>query len=240
MVLVRRFAFAMMIIGFAGGGCTTVPWIQELRLAPTGLAPKDSIAIILRSPVEDERLSELENKVTGCIRDAFGDTYPDLRFVPAEELRKLVFPQLSTETIPTGELLWQGLQRDPAFHGRIAPLGLRYLIAVNAEESTRLTGFEGGPGSSMLGGPLAHWSWERSAIIEAIVVDTKHHRVSGHVLAYASGKSEAGIRLVTVPFPVPVPYGMTSFPASVACQALGERLVKFLTGEIPAEGQAAK
>lgn len=241
MVLVRRFVFAVFILSLAAGGCTTA-WIQEVRFAPTGLAPQDAIAVILTSPLEEERLSELENEVTGCIQDALGQTHSDFRTVPSDELRKLASPDRTTEKIPLGGFSWETLAADPAFYGRIAPLGLRYLIAVNTTEGSRLTDFEWAGGSKVLGapGPLLHWSWERSSLMEAVVLDTRHRRVAGAVQAYASGKSEAGLMLLIFPIPLPVPYVTPSFPQSVACRGLGEGLAKFLAGETPAEEQAPK
>lgn len=236
MVSVRGVALAVVITGLAGGGCTAAR-VRELRLAPTGLTPRDSIAVILLSHLEDEKLAELEGRMTGCIRDALGRIHSDLRIIPTAEFRKLAFSDLNAEKIPTGELLRQALYLERTYHERITPLGLRYLIAVSAEETSRLTAFEGGTGNSLMGGPLALWTWDKAALMEATVVDTGNHRVAGFVQAYSSGKAEAGFRLITIPFPVPIPYGMTSFPSSAACRGLGDGVAKFLAGESPVQGQ---
>ncbi|MFQ5903011.1 MAG: hypothetical protein ACE5JO_04910 [Candidatus Binatia bacterium] len=237
-VLARRFAFALLFITLAGSGCTTA-WIREHRLAPTGLAFQDTIAVIVTSPLQHEHFPELENTVMGCIQDALPETYSDVRIIPSDEFRKLAVPDPAIETNSPGDVLWQSLLRDPAFHDRIAPLGLRYLIVVSIEERTRLTDFEW-MGVASIGGPSLDWSWERSVLMEVIVVDARHRRVAGFVQAYATGKSGAGVMLVTFPIPLPVPYGTASFPLSVACQGLGEGLAKFLTDGSPAEEQAAE
>ncbi len=241
MGLSRPACAALLTLSLLGGGCTTV-WVQERRLAPTGLAPQDAIALILTSPLGNEQLSGIENQVTGCIRDALGQTHPDLRIVPSDEFRKSVFSDLTIEKISPGNFSWESLLRDAVFYGRVASLGLRYLINVNVEERTRLSDFEWNAATNVLGGPgpLLHWTRESSTLMQAIVVDARHRRVAGGVQAFATGKSGAGVKLIMFPIPLPIPYATVSFPISVACQGLGEGLAKFLTAESPEEAQAAK
>ena len=240
-ILVGWFAFAFLLISLAAAGCTSV-WVQERRLAPTGLAPQDAIALILTLPLGNEQLSELEKKVTECIRGALGQAYSDLRIVPSDEFRKLVFSDSTIEKISPGNFSWEGLLRDPVFYGRVASLGLRYLINVNVEEGSRLADFEWNAATNVLGGPapLLHWTREDSTLMEAIVVDARHRRVAGGVYAFATGKSGAGVKLITFPIPLLIPYATASFPKSVACQGLGEGLAKFLTEESPVAEQATK
>ena len=211
-------------------------------MAPTGLAPRDAIAVIFPSPLGDEQLSGLENDVTKCIRDGLGYTYSDLRIISSDDFRKLVFSDSTIEKISPGNFSWESLIRDPVFYGRVASLGLRYLINVNVEEGSRIVDFEWNAVTNVLGGPapLLHWTRESSTFMQAIVVDAKNRRVAGAVQAFATGKSGAGVKLITFPFPLPIPYATVSFPASVACQGLGEGLAKFLTDESPEKAQATK
>lgn len=236
----RAVCLALLTISLVGGGCTSV-WVQERRLAPTGLAPQDAIAVIFTSPLGDEQMSGLENDVTKCIRDALGQTLSDLRIISSDEFRKVAFPD-PTEKIAPGNFSWESLMGDPAFYGRVASLGLRYLINVNVEEGSRLADFEWNAASVVLGGgaPLLHWTRESSTLMQAIVVDARHRRVAGGVQAFATGKSGAGVKIIAFPIPLPIPYATASFPKSVACQGLGEGLAKFLTEESPAEAQATK
>jgi len=240
MVSARRLIFALFIISLAGGGCTT-SWVRERRLAPTGLAPQDAIAVILTLPLGDEQMSRLENDVTQCIRGALGQPYADLRIVSSDEFRKRAFPDPTTEKIAPGSFSWESLIRDPVFYGRVASLGLRYLINVNVEEGSRIADFEWNGATNALGGPapLLHWTRENSTLIQAVVVDARHRRIAGGVLAFATGKSGAGVKIITFPFPLPIPYVTASFPNSVACQGMGEGLAKFLTDEQP-EGEQTR
>ena len=237
----RQLLFALLIISLAGGGCTTA-WVQERRLAPTGLASQDAIGIILTTPIKDEDLPGLESEVTGCIQSALGGTHPNIRIISPNEFRSAAFPNLSIHQIPSGYLSWQKLLRDPAFHTKIAPLGLRYVLAVDTEEGRRLTNVEWNAATSMLGGPgpSLSASWDNEVLLETIVVDAKHRRVAGAVHAYAKGNSGAGLSLVTFPFPFLLPHGMTSFPFGVACRGLGEGLAQFLADESAAEEGATK
>ncbi|MEK6601033.1 MAG: hypothetical protein AABZ09_04040 [Candidatus Binatota bacterium] len=209
-------------------------------MAPTGLAPQDAIAVILAAPVKDEYSSELENQVTECVQGALGGIHPGIRIIPPNQFRKLAFPDLTIDQIPSGYFSWQSLLRDPVFHNKIAPLGLRYVLAVNTEESRRVTDAEWTAATSMLGGPgpSLSWSWENEVLMEAIVVDARHRRIAGAVHAYAKGNSGAGVSLMTFPSPFLLPHGRASFPFGVACRGLGEALAKFLTEESSAAEQA--
>ncbi len=240
-VSVRRLIFALFIISLAGGGCTTA-WVQERRLAPTGLAPKDAVAIILTAAVKEEHLSELESPVMGCVQSALAGVQPDIRIIPSHEFRKLAFPDLTADQIPSGYFAWQRLLREPAFLQRIAPLGLRYVLAVDTEQARRLTEVEWNAVTSMLGGPGPSLtaSWDNEVLLETIVVDARHRRVAGAVHAYAKGNSGAGVSLVTFPVPFLLPHGMPSFPFGAACRGLGDALARFLADESPPAEQAAK
>ncbi|TAJ98536.1 hypothetical protein EPO44_11445, partial [bacterium] len=228
----KWYVLALLIISFGGGGCTTA-WVQARRLAPTGLAPEDAIAVILTAPVKDEYLSELENQVTGCVQGALSEIHPDIRILLPNEFRRLVFPDLAVDQIPSGYFSWQSFLRDAASYNKIAPLGLRYVLAVNTEESRRVTDAEWSAATSMLGGPgpSLSWSWENEVLLEAIAVDVRYRRIAGAVHAYAKGNSGAGVSLLTFPSPFLLPHGRASFPFGVACRGLGEALAKFLTDE---------
>lgn len=233
--------FALLLVGLAGAGCTTA-WVQEQRVAPTGLASQDVVGVMLAAPVKDDYLTELEDQVTGCVQSYLKGTHPDLRIIPPSEFRKLAFPDLTADQLPSGYFAWQRLLRDPAFYVKIAPLGLRYVLAVGTEQGHRLTEVEWSAATSMLGGPgpSLSASWDNEVLLEAIVVDARHRRVAGAVQAYAKGKSGAGVSLVTLPVPLLLPHGITSFPFGVACRGLGEGLAKFLVEGGPGEETAAR
>lgn len=237
----RPFVFLLLALNFAQPGCTTVS-VLERRLAPTGLASQDAIALIVTAPIRNEQISELENQVTGCVQSALSGLHPDIRIIYPNEFRKLVFPNLTMDQIPSGYFAWQSLLRDSTFYGKIAPLGLRYVLAVDTEEGRRLTDVEWNAATSMLGGPgpSLSASWENSVLLQAIVVDAKNRRVAGAVQAYASGKSGAGVSLITFRLPLLLPHGMPSFPFGGACRELGEALAKFLADKNEEEAQAAQ
>ncbi len=210
-------------------------------MAPTGLASQDAIAVILTAPVKDEYLSELENQVTGCVQSSISEIHRDIRIILPNEFRKLAFPDLTVDQIPSGYFSWQSFLRDTASYNKIAPLGLRYVLAVNTEESRRVTEAEWSAATSMLGGPgpSLSWSWENEVLMEAIAVDVRYRRIAGAVHVYAKGNSGAGVSLMTFPSPFLLPHGRASFPFGVACRGLGEALAKFLTDEQP-EGEQTR
>ena len=241
MTVSRAVCLALLTFSLVGDGCTTA-WVQEHRLAATGLAPEDTFGVILAAPVKDELSPELEKQVTECVESALGGNQPAIRIISPNQLRKLAFPGLTIDQLPSGYFSWRSLLRDPAFYNKVAPLGLRYVLAVNTQESRRVTEAEWTAATSMLGGPgpSLTWSWENEVLLEAIVVDAARRRIAGAVHAYAKGNSGAGISLLTFPSPFLLPHGRVSFPFGVACRGLGEALAKFLRGESPPEEQAAK
>jgi len=121
-------------------------------------------------------------------------------------------------------------------------LGLRYVLAVDAEQGRRLTEVEWNAATSMLGGPgpSLSASWDNEVLLETIVVDAKHRRVAGAVHAYAKGNSGAGVSLVTFPMPFLLPHGMPSFPFGVACSGLGEKLATFLADKHEEKAQVSQ
>lgn len=236
-----RFLCALFAFLLGGAGCTTA-WVQERRLAPTGLAPQDAVAILVAAPVKEETLSQLEIPVAQCVQSALGDIAPGIRIIPPQEFRELVFPDLTPDQLPSDYFAWQRLVREPLFHGKIAPLGLRYVLALNAEQGRRLADVEWTAATSMLGGPGPSLtaSWENEVLLEAIIVDAARRRIAGAVHAYAKGHSGAGVSLVTFPAPFLLPHGMPSFPFGVACRGLGEKLAAFLADKDGEVAQAAE
>ena len=232
-----RALVLLFLTAVAGAGCATA-FVREDRSAPTGLAPGDAIAILLSSSLDDERLAELEQTLAGCLRAGLGHGYATVRIVSSKEFFDHDAAQKAEGQ--SRRFTWDSLAGDPVFYRRIAALKLRYLIVINAQEGSRLTDAQWSGGSKMLGlpGPLVNWSWQNSALLEAIVLDVKGRRLSGSVQALAIGKSGAGLMLLVFPFPIPVPYVTPSFPQSAACRGFGDGLAKFLTGESPAEGEA--
>jgi hypothetical protein len=240
MELAPRLLCALFVLVLGGAGCATA-WVQERRLAPTGLAPNDTVAIIVTAPIKEEALAQLESPVAQCVQSALGEMAPGIKILPPQEFRKLVFPDLSANQLPSDYYAWQRLLREPLFNGKIAPLGLRYVLALNAEQGRRLSEVEWTAATSMLGGPGPSLtaSWENEVLLEAIVVDAARRRIAGAVHAYAKGHSGAGVSLVTFPAPFLLPHGMPSFPFAVACRGLGDKLAAFLADKDGGEGQAA-
>ena len=237
----QRLLFVLFAFILGGIGCTTA-WVQERRLAPTGLAPNDTVALIVTAPLKEDALAQLESPVAQCVQSALDAIAPGIRIIPPQEFRQLVFPDLTPDQLPSDYYAWQRLLREPLFNGKIAPLGLRYVVALNAEQGRRLSDVEWTAATSMLGGPGPSLtaSWENEVLLEAIVVDAARRRIAGAVHAYAKGYSGAGVSLVTFPAPFLLPHGMPSFPFGVACRGLGDKLASFLAEKDGEKAQAAE
>jgi len=202
------------------------------REAPTGLGRGDAVTIIPAQRSGSEETAALVKKAAACIQDGLEESGWTGRMVPPGEFYQAAFPNLPAGEVPPGDFSWEQFVGDMGFQERIAPLGLRYLILVTADEGRdnrrSRTEFGGKPPAIAFSE-----SWDHYARMTATVLDTTHRRVAGTVAAVATGKSSSGLALLLFIFPIP--FGKPSFPVGPACGELGEGVAKFLTGENPPE-----
>ncbi len=211
-------AMAVLATGVLTAACTSGR-ADYSRIAPTGIAPGDAIAVILydfsgRDYSRGREYSlDLEEKVVTCISKAIREIAPTVQIVPPEEFRRVAFQDLTLAELPAGEEQWIALAADAAFRERVTPLNLRYAIGVKgfAWDSSRsdwwrALGYGGGQ------------VWERNSVFHATILDVKRAAVVGSVDATATGEI-AFFRLVVPP------------TETRACNELGEQVARFLVGE---------
>lgn len=221
-------AVGLFALGALAVGCTKA-WMSENRLAATGLGPQDAITVILVQRPGDEYSAGLESKVAGCVRNALQQIHSSVRIVPHDEFRQAAFSDPSLKELPQDDSSWQRLVGDPKFLERIAPLEVRYLIAVAVQEGRGPIDLHGGgAGSGGAGIGAIGVDWDRWAEMQATIMDMMHARVAGNVSSRARGKSAVGLAVFII---LPIPYGKPSFPLGTACWELGEGVAKFLAGE---------
>jgi hypothetical protein len=228
-----RFLIAVLFCGFAAAGCASKPQLHEDRVAATGIAAEEHIAILLssyeregvalaspgRENEEMREWEEVEQALESCVRREMAAAVRGLRFIPPSELRRKVFPSKSPKDLPRNpvQLLQSLSDGEPA--GRAASLRLRYLVVLDGKWSTG----PGSPGSA--GSPVIGWGWDRYSTLYATVLDLTHRRVAGEISASSRGPAGWGVGIVWI---IPVPFFIATQPESRACAGLGEALARFI------------
>ena len=231
---VLAFLFALLLGLAVGGAACTKAQVWEQRTAPTGIAPRDAVAVILgdysspktrteedvdgdRSGIEGNAKDEVEEDwLISCIRDAILKVHPTVRIVPSQEFRRAAFGALDVAPKPWGELI-----KDTQFKERIAPLGLRYLILVSGETGQNL---KFSSGSIMP--PVLRLVGPKDTSLKASVLDITHGRPAGKLDAFALGR----VMILILPLPIPM---KLAFTESLACEKLGEAVANFLGDKSP-------
>ena len=227
----------MLFCGFAAAGCASKPDVLENRVATTGIAAEEHIAILLSNYEnegvalagpgrEDEEMrvwEEVEQTLESCVRREMAAAVRDLRFVLPGELRHKVFPGKAPKDLPRSpvQLLQALSEGEPV--ARAASLRLRYLVVLDGRWSTGPGKFQGSSGAG--GGGAVGWGWDRHSTLNATVLDIAHQRIAGEVSASSSGPAGWGLGIV---FIIPVPFFFATQPESQACAGLGEALARFI------------
>jgi hypothetical protein len=192
--------------------CTTTN--VSVQGEPVRLAPGSAIAVSASAVLET-------NSTVRCVANSLDEAGDSLRVIPFRKFRDTVFdgedPQSGETALPDRMLQ---LKDDPRYRARLASLGVRYLVLVDAPETTQdFGGFDcagGGPGF------ICGASWDRNSTIRATTIDLVEGREIGRSTAYSRGQ-----RVVLLPLPM-------YFPAATegeACKALGKTLAEQFSGE---------
>jgi len=133
------------------------------------------------------------------------------------------FPDLPPEAAPRSPQFLGMLLDNPVFRDRIAPLNLRYLIAIGGETRVKqsggaIAGAAPAPAGAFLFGA---WVWNRDTQLVASILDVKQTGAAAEINAKASGT--AWLVLVEG-----LPIGAPAFTETNACARLGDKLSQFL------------
>ncbi len=165
----------------------------------------------------------IEGELVGCIRQGIRRIHPELRVVPPDEFRRLAFPDLPPDAAPRSPQYLGMLLDNAAFRKRIAPLNLRYLIAIGGETQVKQTGgliagTAPAPGGAVL---LGGWVWRRDTRLVASILDLKQPGSAAEMDATAKGT--AWLVLIEG-----LPLGAPAFTEANACAALGDKVARYL------------
>lgn len=218
-----RFATGLLTMGLLVGGCLSAQ-VSELREHADKIGPGEGVTILLhyhsRSPSAEARESEardVEQEIVGCVTNAVRRAHPRLRIVPPDEFRRVAFPDLPHAAAPRSVEYLSVLADHPIFRQRIAPLNLRYVIAVGGATAH----------SDAIGviGVAAIWVWSRHSRLAAAVLDLKQGGSATIAEATAEGVGTA------VWFILPI--GVPTRTETHACDDLGRRIAEFLSAAEP-------
>ena len=218
-----RFAVGLLTMVLLAIGCVSVQ-VREFTQAGWRIDPGEGITVLLhyhsRQPsavAREAEAREVEDEIVGCVAGVIRTAHPTVRIVSPEEFRRAAFPDLSPQAAPRSPEYLSLLLNHPVFRERIAPLNIRYLIAVGGETvQTGDVAAAGGPGAAVIIGV-----WARGSRLAAAVLDLKEARSEKVAEAMAGG---VGMFMFPLPIVIPTP------TEGRACQDLGERVAQFLSG----------
>ena len=163
--------------------------------------------------------------VESCITGAIEKQQPGLRIVPSREFIRVAFPDLPAGAAPTDMKYLGVVLPHPLFKERIAPLNLRYLIAVSGgTESDRSGGTISGAAPrafAVIGG----YVWDRKSTFHAIIIDLRSAQPA--VQAHSVSEGRAWLFFI---MPSPIVVGAPAFTETRACAELGAAIGSFLAG----------
>ena len=208
-------------------GCTTaqVNWSREMR---TRIDPNTAVAVVALREGDEAEDSSFATEAAECIQATIRRVYPTLRIIAREEFRRVAFPSAPAEPLLSAAQPFASVLEDPQFRNRIAPLGLRYLIAARGftvQQAKPIIGAAGAHGGAFT---VLGAVWDRRSRITATVFDLKQFRTAGEIAASASGKPWlvcVGLLVLCAPI------GAPAFTESKACKEVAEGVIKFLAGE---------
>lgn len=217
-VLVVHATFLVLMVF----GCTDIQ-VQQDRKTPTVIGANEKISFILdRSSIKDvENAKDMEKKIEECIGDALNKLEPPIQTVSAEAFREAAFPGIDYLSVPSSLESLNTLLQTAPFRERIDRLGLRYLLILKSEYSSKCETKGGCIGGGAGGLCLAFLVWNNETKMSANLVDLTKNCSAGEVKAKAIGHPWVGIVLI-------FPLGFPAFSEGPACNALGKQVANFI------------
>ncbi len=201
--------------------CTTTN--VSVQGEPVRLAPGSAIAVSASDALES-------NSTVRCVANALDEAGDSLRVISFRKFRDTIFdgedPQSGETDLP--DRMMQ-LTHDPLYRARLASLGLRYMVLVDAPETSQeFAGFDCAGGG---GGFVCGAAWDRRSTIRATTIDLHEGREIGSVSAHVSGQ-----RVLILPLPIYIPVATEG----EACKELGRTLAEQFSGRRDAEAEASE
>jgi len=167
-----------------------------------------------------------EENVLACVQQAVNEEYRSQRIIAFDEFSRTAFIGVAPESVPRKPEYYTALLESTQFRQRTGSLGLRYIVFVGGVEKKADYSSFGGCGAQAC---VAYMQWERASYLGASVLDLKEPAPAEKLEAAASGTAWLAIAGI---FPI----GLPSMPTSVACDALGTQVARFLRDRQTAQG----
>lgn len=220
--LIRPVLISLLAI-FAFASCATTN-VRQTQKTPMALSSNDAIAIVLDhfwySP-GSERIGE---SLAECVAGATSQKAPGLRVLSPAVSREAIFPGFEAAAVPGTPETVALLMDHPEFRSRLESHGIRYLVLLRGgTRATRHGEISCEAGYRWEGGCYGLWWWDKTTVLEAVIMDSQQRGVANEITVTAKGKPWIAIILVA---PVGIPVS-TEYPA---CQAIGESIASHLSG----------
>ena len=213
LVVVKGIASCIVVL-VCLAGCSTVH-VQHSRGGCGPTERDDALTLVLdygsggRSLEEDARL---EVVLSECLRGALKGGSQAVTLIPADEFRRVVFPDLDSTSAPASAKTLASVLEVPHVRENIDGLQLRYLIAVRAGTTSKV---HGGVAPYIVG--AGHW---KLTYMKAFMIDVENASETGEVRVVVESIGFYG-------FPIIWP-AVTESPA---CKRFGREIVKFISAE---------
>ncbi|HBA53969.1 MAG TPA: hypothetical protein DCZ04_05810 [Syntrophorhabdus aromaticivorans] len=201
--------------------CTTVHFQSESGSFDRLSSDNSIVLLSNRESSEDFDDDDVED----CIGPAMYNVNQELRFVPAKQFRRNLYPYFAPSTTPHDLEGYKNVLAKPEVRQRIDSLGVRYLIILTKGGTN--TKWHGGIicGAGYGGGGCLGLSWwDRKSELGLAIWDLHAKVQAVDVQAQAKGKG------VMPAFGLPIPVYVPATRSAV-CKALGTRLAKLLSGQ---------
>ncbi len=201
-------------------GCTSAGEIsrvdEERQFSPKMLAPGDAITIV--------RLTGIGEGMLECIDSAIRDALPEVHVISPADFRDSMFPWFEPNNAPGDTESLSKLMHLPIVKQRIDVLRVRYVVTISGATHTQTDGWGG-----VVGGPhaaviITGVETEESITLNASILDLRKIQSVADIEVTAEGSGGMGLIVV-------IPYVFIPASATIACEAIAERVVAYVTGE---------
>lgn len=189
------------------------------------ITPHESIVILAyrEFAIETPAFTKTEDELVKCVSTQIKLAHPDLHIVPADEFRRVAFPDLPAEKAPSRPESLALLLDHSVFKERVAKLGLRYLIVVGALTKQPKLEVWGGCGGGYGGaGCLALVVWDKESRMAASILDLREPVKPYELKETVTGNPWLAV-IGIIPLAMPAP------TESKACTDIGATIGKHLS-----------
>ena len=234
-----RLPQLVLVLACLVGGCGTMdtPVVNSRQSSSTAIASDEAVSIVLNRyrQCEDARKEDCwvdsssaskERDFDGCVSKYLLKERPKLRILPAEEFRRVAFPDKEFLASPRSPEAIIELLSDAEFKRRVDSVHVRYLVVLDMETRNTAKDWDFDTAKGMASAVDRHWI--RESRLKATVIDMGHALQVGVANAEVSGNAGYVVPFILIiPLP-PIPY--FSATESRACAELGQELgQKFFT-----------